>query len=170
MKKGQWMCRFCSRVNSAKYSACYNCGKPRSEAEQKEEYLPMISPLMLSSFIKEIGDKVVERYPILTTALLAYIALEPEPAGVMGSHSSITYIEGKPYGRIGTRRLPPELERLPPGTERVTQVREWQETQYNEAYDLIIKAFPEAKAGKRGMGEIIVDTASRQELTKDPYK
>ncbi len=45
MKKIEWLCYECSRVNSDKYNACYSCGKPRNlvnhpktKTSEEEEY------------------------------------------------------------------------------------------------------------------------------------
>lgn len=102
--------------------------------------------------IKRIGDKVVKKYSVAATDLLVYDAWEP--SAIMGRHSTITTIEGRWYGRVGTRYLTPDVEALPPGDERSRVVGKWHEDQYEEAYRLIIQAFPEATAGKRSMGEI----------------
>ena len=102
--------------------------------------------------MKRLGDKVIKKYSVATTDLVVYEAWEP--SAIMGKHSTITSIDGQWYGRIGTRYLPPELERLPRGDERSRAVGKWHEDQYEEAYNLIIKAFPEAEAGRRSMGEI----------------
>ena len=34
LKKNQWMCRFCHRVNSTKYNSCYSCGCARVSDEE----------------------------------------------------------------------------------------------------------------------------------------
>ena len=107
---------------------------------------------------KGIGDKVIKKYSVATTDLVVYEAWEP--SAIMGKHNTITSIDGEWYGRIGTRHLPPELEKLPPGPERITAVGKWHEDQYQEAYNLILRAFPEAQAGKRSMGEITLHWSS----------
>lgn len=103
--------------------------------------------------VRRIGDKVLKKYSVTHTDLIVYEAWEPSE--LMGPHATITSIDTQWYGRIGTRRPPPELERLPAGSEeRFRAVGKWYEDQYEEAYRLIIQAFPEAKAGKHSMGEI----------------
>lgn len=101
-----------------------------------------------TSEYKHIGDKVVHKYNIIGTNLVVYNAWEP--SSVMGKHSSITFIDSKCYGQIGHRHMPPETEALPAGTEeRVNAVTQNYREQDEEAYRVIIEAFPEAAAGKR---------------------
>lgn len=111
------------------------------------EYAPYIHET------KRIGDKVIKKYSVAATDLIVYEAWEP--SAIMGRHSTITSIDGEWYGRIGTRYLPTELEELPAGSEeRLRAVGKWHEDQYEEAYRLILEAFPDADAGRRSMGEI----------------
>ena len=63
------------------------------------------------------------------------------------------------WGRVGTERLPQALEDLPAGSdERVRRVREWQQAQYERAYNIICDAYPEARDGRREMGRITLIT------------
>jgi len=115
----------------------------------KKEYAPYIYET------KTIGDKVVKKYSILTTNLVVYEAWEPSPSTITAAHRTITTMQGEWYGRIGSRNLPPEVEYLPAGSnERIYAVGKWHEDQYEEAYKLILQAFPEAEGGRRSMGEI----------------
>ncbi|MBA7608583.1 hypothetical protein ES703_15761 [subsurface metagenome] len=119
----------------------------RLHGRGKESYAPYIHET------RRIGDKVVKKYSVATTNLIVYEAWEP--SAIMGRHTSITSIDSEWYGRIGTRYLSPELEKLPAGSEeRLRAVGKWHHEQYEEAYKLIIQAFPEAEGGKRSMGEI----------------
>lgn len=80
-----------------------------------------------------------------------------EPTTLCGPHSTITFFEGRCYGRIGTKTPPPEIEALPPWSEeRSRAVRGWYERQAHEAYALIEAAYPEAALGRRVRGEIEV--------------
>lgn len=102
---------------------------------------------------RHIGDKIVQKYNIIGTNLVVYNAWEP--SSVMGKHSSITFIEGKCYGQIGHRFMSPEIEALPAGSkERIEAVQKAYDEQYQEAYRLIVEAFPEAASGSRSMGDI----------------
>lgn len=102
---------------------------------------------------KSIGDKLVQKYNIIGASVMVYNAWEP--SGIMGKHSTITFIDGKCYGRIGSRHLSPEIDKLPAlSNERLYAVRKAFEEQYQEAYNLIIQAFPEAADGSRSMGDI----------------
>lgn len=102
---------------------------------------------------------IIERYGIIGTTTAVYAAHRPAPA--YQGFSSWQTIDGQTCGRIGTERLPPELESLPARTmERFAAVQAWQEDRYAEAYRLIFEAFPEAKtppvAGgyRQSMGEV----------------
>jgi hypothetical protein len=100
---------------------------------------------------------IVERYNIIGTRRWVYDAWEPsERNGEMPfSHSTIRTVDGRWMGRIGTRRLPAELEALPAySSERARAVGAFHEAQYEEAYAAIIAAFPAAEHGCRSMGEI----------------
>lgn len=86
-----------------------------------------------------------------------YSAWEPEHRDY-GKHSTLTTLDGATYGRIGTRALPPAIEALGLGTdERWAAVKEWHRTQDEEAYALILAAYPEAQDGHRSDGEIWVN-------------
>lgn len=77
------------------------------------------------------------------------------PSSLTGNHGTISTIDGAWYGRLGTERLPADLEALPAMTEqRSTAVRAWQNTRYEAAYEAILEAFPGAFGGRRTMGSI----------------
>ena len=66
----------------------------------------------------------------------------------------IMHEQGIRMGRIGTRRLPAHLDALEARSdERLERVGNWHDSQYREAYVLIVEAFPEAE-GTKSMGEI----------------
>jgi len=120
---------------------------------QAEKELGALARAPYISETKRIGDKVIKKYSVAGTDLIVYEVYEP--SALMGPHGTVTSIEGKWYGRVGTRRPPPELEALPAGSEeRFRAVGKWYEGQYEEAYKLITEAFPEAQGGRRSMGEI----------------
>jgi len=100
------------------------------------------------------GGVVVKRYNIITTDLWCYRAYEP--SSIMGAHSTITTIDGKWYGEIGSRRLPGWMDAMPSGDERSRVVGEYIEANYEQEYALIVRAFPEAANGRRSMGEISI--------------
>jgi hypothetical protein len=87
-----------------------------------------------------------------------------EPSSHFGKHYSITTIDGQIYGRVGTERLPDELEKLPAfSQERGEQVIAWRQEQYQRSYQMIRTAFDididntcESMIGKprEDMGEI----------------
>jgi hypothetical protein len=107
---------------------------------------------------------VVTKSRIIGTDYVVYTAWEPDGYGA--GHSTITYerfpFTGWPdltqfgkWGRVGMERLPQALEDLPAGSdERGRRVREWQAAQYERAYNIICDAYPEARSGRRSMGEI----------------
>lgn len=105
--------------------------------------------------IKKVENKIIQRYSILTTDILVYSAWEPST--ITGRHSTITSLNNKWYGRIGSRLLPPDINKIPFGPERLAAVEKWHKDQYQEAYSLIIEAFPEAKTGHRDMGDITLN-------------
>lgn len=80
--------------------------------------------------------------------------------GICGQHSTIQSCEGFGLpesgwmGRIGTRRF--ECGLPPWSQERIDAVTALYAEQYNEAYDAILEAFPEASQGTKRMGGIDV--------------
>jgi len=85
---------------------------------------------------RRIGDKVIKKYSVATTDVIVYEAWEP--SHIMGPHATITSIDGEWYGRIGTRRPPSEVERLPAGSEeRWRAVGKCYDEQYEEGEKLL---------------------------------
>lgn len=87
-----------------------------------------------------------------------YGVYQLDPAGVAGNYSTITTgrrDDGKvvAFGRLGTERLPAELEGLR-GEERYTKVRAWQREMYQRAYDLIAAEVAIPTDARLDMGEI----------------
>lgn len=112
---------------------------------------------------------VVERFNVAGTPTWVYQAWEPRAEGST-NHSTITHgPSGEPLGKIGTRRLPPAEDALPPGIVRSSVVKAWYEAQYEAAYRAILQAFPEALFGRRDMGEItgIIPASVRMAHTPD---
>lgn len=98
--------------------------------------------------------EVIQKTRIIGMNLDVYSAWEPTEDH---AHSTITTFEdyGPWYGRVATRRLTPELDALPAmSRERSEAVGRWHEAQYEEAYALILAAFPEAANGRRSSGHI----------------
>lgn len=100
--------------------------------------------------------QIITRTQIIGTDIAIYEAYEPTSWGFAGAprHSSITRIDGRTYGRIGTRDLPEELEALPRGEERYELVRAWQRTEDERAYVAIIAAHPSLTNARRSSGSI----------------
>lgn len=104
----------------------------------------------------ETGPVRVEKSRILATDDVCYTVWVPCD-GPMGRFATLTTLEGVWYGRVGTDRLTPDLDKLKPGSdERIVKVREFMEKRYAVAYEAILLAFPEARDGRRSMGEITV--------------
>ena len=52
------------------------------------------------------------------------------------------------WGRIGSSRLPKEIQKLPPGSpQRARQIEQYRRAEYFRAYGLILSAFPETEDG-----------------------
>lgn len=99
------------------------------------------------------GGYIVKRYQIIGTD--THVHGVWERMGGMGSHSTITTVNGEWYGRIGTRRLPAWMDALPAmSAERSRIVGEWHDAQYAQAYEMILAAFPELIPTRKSMGEI----------------
>lgn len=99
---------------------------------------------------------VVNRYSIAGTSLIEIEVWEPSQpssAGRFYGHSTITHIEERLYGRVGSSDLPADLDALPYGKERIERVKAWQEAEYQRAYEAIAQAYPKLD-GRRNMGSL----------------
>lgn len=99
---------------------------------------------------------IVQRYRIIGTDNVVYQACRPltQCPERGASHSAWWRHDERWYGRVGTDRLPPELDALPAmSLERSRAVDDWHAGLYDDAYRLIVAAFPGA-TGRRDMGEI----------------
>ena len=84
----------------------------------------------------------VERYSIITTPVVVYTVLEPA-ASDWSSHSTITTLDGVKMGRVSTRGLPADLDKLPAGSaERSAAVREFYEDLWQACAAEIVEAYP----------------------------
>jgi hypothetical protein len=119
---------------------------------------------------RRIGDFRIHRYNIIGTNLWVYDVYEPTAAPRIGNgfgHSTFTsnnmFSESKHawFGKLGTRRLTPELDALPAmSAARSEAVQKFHNDQYDEAYRLIMEAFPEAAKGHRSMGSIEIQVGA----------
>ena len=87
---------------------------------------------------KRIEDYIVKRVNIVTTNFYTYAVYEKTTGTFITGfeHSTIMRIDGNHYGRMGTRNYTQE--------------------EYDKAYNIIERAFPEAKKGVKDMGGISV--------------
>lgn len=78
------------------------------------------------------------------------------------AHSSITLIDGRWYGKLGSRPLPVWMDELltPMSEDRSRMVSQYHEVNYSQAYELIVQAFPEASYGRKSMGSITLEMSS----------
>ena len=96
----------------------------------------------------------VKRTHIATTETVVFSVWESN-----AGHTAVTTIDDRWMGRVGSRKLPADLDALPPCTHRrMNAVQAWHEAQYREAYDAILAEYPEAIEGDRDMGEIRLHT------------
>jgi hypothetical protein len=103
-------------------------------------------------------EYLVYRFRVLGTRMTVYAVYEPTYNGA--DHGTVTTFHGRWYGRVGTRRIPPEIQALPLGEERTRAVEAHYSQQYELAYQVILRAFPEAADGEREAGEIVVVAAT----------
>ena len=94
---------------------------------------------------------IVRRYQIIGTTIEVMDAWEP-----LDGHSTITTINGRRYGQIGTRRLPREYANMERGEARIRQVRAFYDRQFEEAYNVIIRTNADALSGRFSDGQISV--------------
>ena len=86
------------------------------------------------------------------TWTVMYSVWEPTD-GPAGRHRTITTIDGKWYGRVGTAELPAELDGIQVGGQRLAGIRAWYAAQYEEAYETIRAVYPDL-VGQERNGEI----------------
>ncbi len=104
----------------------------------------------------------VHRFRILGTTTWVHQAWAPmEGFRFGGPFSTIAHEASRWWGQVGTDGLPAELDALPRGEERIARVHAWQEANYQRAYQLIERAFPEAVSSRHSMGDITVTRPSR---------
>jgi hypothetical protein len=104
---------------------------------------------------------LVRRSRLLGTVTLMFHAWAPIDGITASPYSTITHDKDRWWGRLGTERnLPAELEALPPRSqERWDRVHAWHEEQYQRAYQIIERAFPEAVDGHHSMGDVTLTLA-----------
>jgi hypothetical protein len=116
----------------------------------------------MASQAVNIGGFTVVRYNIIGTNLFVHEVYEPSPSNGahFASHHSLmsgsTYGQPGTLGKVGTRDLPADIDALPARSdERYHAVRAFHQAQYDEAYALILRAFPDAATGRRDMGDVM---------------
>ena len=77
-----------------------------------------------------------------------------EPGEVMNTHSTITCIDGKWYGKVGTEVLPDEINRMPVDQPRFDAVAKWHTAKWEKAYSLIVAKYPDLADAQKAYGEI----------------
>jgi hypothetical protein len=96
-----------------------------------------------------IGTDIVD-YTAWTTG-------DPMDAHGYRHYSEWQSFDGRFYGRIGSRRIPATIEAMVGGSpERVEAAHAHSAAQYEEAYAMIVAAFPHTANGRRSMGRITV--------------
>ncbi len=79
-----------------------------------------------------------------------------EPSTVMGTHSSIAFIDGECYGKIGTDPDQSLFDGMPIGRERSEAVNRAYDDRYAVAYAAILAEYPECADGEFDGGEILL--------------
>jgi len=73
-------------------------------------------------------------------------------------HTTMTRVNGKLFGRVGTRTLPDHIRNMEDDQDnvRVRTVLAWMNAQYADAYEVILDAYPELESIPhiKDMGEI----------------
>jgi hypothetical protein len=108
--------------------------------------------------VRKLADGTyVKKFKLIGSLEFIYEAYRPTVNGGFEGYSSFFTVAGVRCGRVGTERLPDELDALPSlSAERSKAVHEWQQDRYDDAYVAINRAFPETNAGKRRAGEIVI--------------
>lgn len=115
---------------------------------------------MSQTATESLATIIVRRLRILTTNLVVFTAWQRCDSlfDAGQKFSTITEIDGDYFGRLGTERLPAELEALAPrSAERWDRVTAWQHERYEASHQAILAAEPDARDGWRSsMGEITI--------------
>jgi hypothetical protein len=97
---------------------------------------------------KRIPNVVVMATRIISTNRVIFSAWEP--SSLAGHHMTVTHHEDLGWlGRIGAKRIPPEINALPPGEERGAKVRAFYAAENDRAYAAIIDMFDDPTMGER---------------------
>ena len=81
---------------------------------------------------------IIRHHRVIGTQIDVLVAWEP---ATWYSHSTVTYIDDVLHGRVGTRRIPAEIDALDRGEERTNAVWEWY-AKSQEAAHRAIEAHP----------------------------
>lgn len=92
------------------------------------------------------SDKLVHKASIIGTSIVVYEVWEPYVNGridgrYFSTHSTITYQDGVALGDMTTRDIPPEMDALPSGDERVRAVRAWYDANKAEARAVVLSVY-----------------------------
>lgn len=94
---------------------------------------------------RTVCGKVINRYSIAGTRSIDYAVWEFAGASILDAgHSTITFIDGKLYGEVRSRRVPADIDKLPAWTrERVAAVQAWRASLETFERSLVALAYPE---------------------------
>lgn len=105
-----------------------------------------------------VPQTVVNRYRIIGTDIYVYAVYAYADGKAWRDYSTHQTFDGRSYGRVGTRRIGPDIEAMA-GDERIAAAHAHSAAQYDEAYAAIVAHYPEAAGGHRSMGQITVAEA-----------
>jgi hypothetical protein len=99
---------------------------------------------------RRFGQFAVTKTRLLGTNEYVYTAYEP-----YNGHHTLTHIDGVRMGRVASREIPREMDRLPAYSEaRSVAVRSFYAVNKHVAYAAIIQAFPDVWDGHPDDGDI----------------
>ena len=114
--------------------------------------------------VVHIDNKAVARHNILGTNVVVYTAYEIDipVTGEYHNHTTLQHIDSRHvwYGTITSRMLPRELAEMPIGPEKFALVDAFRYRNEQEAYTLIMEAFPHTLVGDARDGLIEIDDHS----------
>jgi len=107
-----------------------------SSYEQQLRDIAAADQAAIDSLRKKTG--LVHFYRIIGTPTVVAEVLEP--GDLASTHSSVTTVNGKWYGTLGTRVLPKEVDAIPRGDARLAAVQRHRDHQVTWIHNLISKA------------------------------
>lgn len=106
------------------------------------------------------GKYLIRAYSIIGAPRVVVSVWEP-----FDGHGSMVRVEGETWGRVGTARLPKDLEAMPTGEDRYNAVSDWYRSEWGRAH-FVMEDLGIGNRRDMARGEL---TARPSEVNLDPF-